>query len=734
MRAQFLRKPKESGQILFLVLLMTMTLVSVMTFAVHTGLLVHAKINVQNAADLAAYTGASVQARQLTYIGYLNYEMRRQYKKFLYRYYVIGHSQQSSHPQSNAPGVRDYFVLDEANRPVSLDVPSACYSDQRGSNMCRPRRIPRIGIPNPSPLMMNDALSSTTLTALDRIEQIKQKGCLGVGRTNYELMQAWLFNTDPDHRLIQQELENTTDEEFRRNYARIQTAAQGLGVFPRNLLLNQRIKTLAQYVNYPSKQNQKIADINALKSDRINWPGNERTVSAFLSAYSTLGSHMFSANDVTLTELMPSGNLLELEDIRTDLLVFYTDFALDRETGRDPCYEVSNAPVNTPVDCVMCVSPLKLASSATSNTQLLLGVYKKPTTLTYYALKLEAEVKLPLSPYSQPLKLVAVSAARPFGSRIGPKLDLKDYGWLYNTTILSNSGAVGNRCNDPGATNQCKGVIPNLPVVDGDTPVSGVNGWNEKSLVWHFWNALGSTGGDGPPGPLPSVLAPFHFDRAYQVAMAPNPWEVGQYIFPNDSSPSDPYLQHFGQDGDPANSLFPIWAPLVPPDNSGRTAVDILRELLDQALPPTAAGGDVGLSQVMRQGLINGIISYANTKLAANMGEDFEGLNVVRLRDPTRNFNNGQPPTRGQNPIEGPPPTLLALAREDVRTSWKNTRSPEVTAAGRNGYSVKFVPFRDLKSGSLVHSKDKSGTRSTGFVNRITDLLTGPGDLDQIQH
>ena len=62
---------------------MMATFILFFAFVINTGMLVNAKINLQNAADLAAYAGASVQARQLTHISYLNYEMRRQWKKVL---------------------------------------------------------------------------------------------------------------------------------------------------------------------------------------------------------------------------------------------------------------------------------------------------------------------------------------------------------------------------------------------------------------------------------------------------------------------------------------------------------------------------------------------------------------------------------------------------------------------------------------------------------------------------
>src|SRR5690348_8001083 len=88
----------EKGQASLMVGIMMLTLLFFFCFVVNVGMLVNAKINLQNAADMAAYAGAAVQARQLNRISYLNYEMRRQFKKFLFRYYVIGNMAQKNFP------------------------------------------------------------------------------------------------------------------------------------------------------------------------------------------------------------------------------------------------------------------------------------------------------------------------------------------------------------------------------------------------------------------------------------------------------------------------------------------------------------------------------------------------------------------------------------------------------------------------------------------------------------
>src|SRR6478736_3912972 len=87
------------GQASIMIGMMMLTFMLFFAFVVNTGVLVNAKINLQNAADMAAYAGAAVQARQLTQISYLNYEMRRQYKKFLFRYYVMGNMAMDDFPR-----------------------------------------------------------------------------------------------------------------------------------------------------------------------------------------------------------------------------------------------------------------------------------------------------------------------------------------------------------------------------------------------------------------------------------------------------------------------------------------------------------------------------------------------------------------------------------------------------------------------------------------------------------
>ena len=82
------KHPRQGGQILVLMALLSTTLIILFGMVVGIGHLVQAKINLQNAVDLAAMSGASWQARYLNQLSLVNYRMRQNYKWVLYDLYV----------------------------------------------------------------------------------------------------------------------------------------------------------------------------------------------------------------------------------------------------------------------------------------------------------------------------------------------------------------------------------------------------------------------------------------------------------------------------------------------------------------------------------------------------------------------------------------------------------------------------------------------------------------------
>jgi Flp pilus assembly protein TadG len=76
-------KNKKGQMLIFFGLAFTF-LFLLFAMVVNISFIVTAKINLQNAVDLAAYAGAAQQARYMTALGIWNYEMRRNFKVFTY--------------------------------------------------------------------------------------------------------------------------------------------------------------------------------------------------------------------------------------------------------------------------------------------------------------------------------------------------------------------------------------------------------------------------------------------------------------------------------------------------------------------------------------------------------------------------------------------------------------------------------------------------------------------------
>jgi len=80
----------ENGQLSIFIALIFQVLFVFFAMVVNIGLLVHDKINLQNAADIAAYYGAQKQAEIMNEIAHVNYQLRQDYKLLTWRYRVMG--------------------------------------------------------------------------------------------------------------------------------------------------------------------------------------------------------------------------------------------------------------------------------------------------------------------------------------------------------------------------------------------------------------------------------------------------------------------------------------------------------------------------------------------------------------------------------------------------------------------------------------------------------------------
>jgi hypothetical protein len=703
---------------------MLLTFLLFLAFVVNTGMIVNAKINLQNAADLAAYAGAAVQARQLNDIGYLNYEMRRTLKKFLFRHYVVGNVTQPTFPRNNPGGGAARFAVQEINtngpsQIVNVGVPTTCVTFLPNDNYCAIRGLPSLGRVANGATNNLDALMGALDEQYKQLEKVRKEGCLGIGQMNQMLMLYWLWNTDPNLEEVTAALAQAGgNPAYIARLRVLRSLASGIGLIPREIFLRKRIDTLNRYVNFAPQQDVDVAKVNALKGGS-DWAMHERTIQAYLSAYHTLGNNTFPG-DIQMDEVLPAGpmgaNLLTLQNITAEFDAFATDFSLATGGACQPSDDDTTKTGDRDAACVQCLVSYP-QSERHSGFKPVFGVAKDPSVMTYYAIRLQAQAQILFSPWGN-LTLTAYAAAQPFGSRIGPPA---------SEVHFTSPGApqTFNRCSGIAT---CQGEILNMPVKEGESPNPTLaSGWAQNDVLFHMYSGGLRT---APGSPVPQTIQQPDLLRAYHVAMAPNPWEQGRYLIPNDAN-ADPFLESFD-----AKGVRAIWAPLFTGTSTAANAnpaneiISYINQMSVSYTTQTTSAKSV-FSAAAQNALVSQINKYVNNFLRNGTGEDGEGLNVVRIFDPisTRNDLSGS-----RAPLATTiPATILMRDATKLKTAWNEVLADDAghpyRRLGRTGYSVKFVPLSVLRTASGITTNGRDG-----FTNRLPSSDGVGDDVTEMKH
>lgn len=433
--SQFLALIKNAkGQISIFFSASLIVLVTIIAFVINIGLFVKAKINLQNATDAAAFAGAAVQARQLTKIAYLNWEMRNIYKEWMYKYYVVGNINspmvQDTDPSQISNSDPMSFRLKADNDIITgnttvdpFNIPAVCiHLANQDTNICQRYAIP--GLPEFGGYSIPGS-EEASRAFIDSLIGAKVDNCNQRSMLNMNVATTWAYNvlTDP----------NASGDTLAGRGPAILTDRQG--AWPRAMEVGMRIRNLEKVVNRPA-QTERVCKSSSsatgcsLSIDTIssaNLLGNERIVKAFYSGYRNLGNEIDNEmkESFTLTEippmvagvkpaadnsnyLIPNSEIypkqyLDLKLMTLNLTTFFA--AMFPRAGKRASAACDIAKVAIPVPGYP------------------LGFYKNPQVLTYYAVRGEAEFVGMFNPFSaDSIKLTAYAAAKPMGGRIGPML------------------------------------------------------------------------------------------------------------------------------------------------------------------------------------------------------------------------------------------------------------------------------------------------------------------------
>lgn len=457
----------EKGQLTIFLGVVLMVTITMMAFVINVGLFVKAKINLQNAVDAAAWSGASVQARQLTKIAYLNWEMRNTYKEYMFKYYVLGvlGLRDQLDPPNSSTGVNFRLepFFDSTNpEAASLgteaidphNIPSVCIHFGSENNICKIYDVPGIprfntvGLPSITPMQES---------FLNTIVEVKSANCSKRSDINFGVAMVWAFGTGAN---VFKDIP--------------QIAAQRVGAWPQAFELAMRIRNMEFMMNTPPvdqpicRQGAGCLQVDQLNAEQLAFtdppfPKNERSVKAFMSAYRNLGGGKFKESGAgnsnqnpfsqtfKLTELKPQKNTIDRASLSGFLInpsayggvidKYYVD--LKAWPVNLTTFYTTFVPTNSNVAGVAAEGTCKGSKTALPVPAYLTGFTKNPEIITYYAVKGEANFVGMLYPFAddEGVVLSAYSAAKPFGGRVGPKL----FNSTNNQTVVARTDTISRK-------------------------------------------------------------------------------------------------------------------------------------------------------------------------------------------------------------------------------------------------------------------------------------------------
>lgn len=429
-----------------------------LAFIVNVGLFVKAKINLQNAVDAAAYSGAATQARQLTNIAYVNWELRNTFKEWMFKYYVLGQlglAAEGANPPYNLTDGRiagngqvNFLLRTPATAVLgtsatsnfdAYNAPSICVHNNSSTNICPLYALP--GIPR-FPAIGVAGISEIHEAFVNKLVEEKGANCSARTQINFLAAMAWAYSSGikdmPGAPII---------------------ATNRPGAWTQALELAMRMRNLEMLVNRPPVETPiNIQLALQLQSQLPTLGYNERPIKAYASALRNLGGGKYKDNMTTgsagdgegrdelalnfkLTEIAPqpfeaqpnsvSGFLipqtfsfqgsavpglrkhyLDLQVIMLNYSTLFTTFATTRNEF--------DSSVDSEASCFVSKTALPVPG-------YIMGFTKNPSVMTYYAVKGESEFTglfFPRNSDDQPgsFPLTAYAAAKPYGGRIGPRL------------------------------------------------------------------------------------------------------------------------------------------------------------------------------------------------------------------------------------------------------------------------------------------------------------------------
>lgn len=396
----------ETGQMSIFVALIFQVLFVFFAMVINVGLLVHDKINLQNAVDLGAYYAAQRQAEILNEIAHVNYQIRQDYKLLTWRYRVLGtlgrHGNTSSPGEGTLPPARKSNPGSLSDKPwvnpsYGQEEGAVCVANNMWTDMIAQSsqdenycftpyntRVPKIpSLPTIAPFVPGVA---ETAAFTQMAQQAQFISCQKAGPLNWAFTMQMIFgyklSIAARKQLIWSLRRNLIAADFKdRNN---ESVKEGVRV---------TIEKNLTYANRQSFSNEpEFEVVNGLADPNCN-RGDEGE---------------FILPEVRIVPALLYVNYLCDEGSEAYMVAHSIIDNLDRaELNRwDPNGLMQNLARGEP--------------EPTNPVHSSLGFEKNPWCMAYVGVKAKTQVFKPFAPLGKPITLEARAFAQPFGGRIGP--------------------------------------------------------------------------------------------------------------------------------------------------------------------------------------------------------------------------------------------------------------------------------------------------------------------------
>jgi Flp pilus assembly protein TadG len=446
----------QTGQMSIFVALIFQVLFVLFAMVINIGLLVHDKINLQNAVDLGAYYAAERQSEVLNEIGHINYQIRQDYKLLTWRYRVLGtlgrYCDGTLNPAYMPPALKTLALGDKAwvsTCPTTTqpDYPSVCVanpiwaeflpdSTQRESYCYGQYNQPVPLIPSVTVIapFVPEVGASAAFTAQAQVNQLQ--ACAKSGPLSWDFLMQIIY-------------------------------AYKLSIASRKQII---LALRANLIDPNPKDQQDLLVKDGVRAtimrNLTQANANSFSESDFqvLNGLSLSGCNQGDGGDFVLPEIPIAPKLLytyNVQDTCTPNIAPQTV-----TSGLDPTFLAAFDPSGT---------MRSLAQGEPALTDPLhssLGYEKNPWCMAYMGVKAKTKPHKPFAPFGTEIQLEARSFAQPFGGRVGP--------WYTSQWPSGSPTSSGGDRLDPltnarqtgsggGGSTNVGSLLPNYSRYPGDT-------------------------------------------------------------------------------------------------------------------------------------------------------------------------------------------------------------------------------------------------------------------------